>query len=62
MSLSTNNKNITARTAILVTSLITLTALVAAACLTGQGINPVGAIAAVTVGAIGFFWFKKTTK
>ena len=56
-----STKRTVAKTPIVLVSIIIFAAFVSAVCLTGLSINPAGAIAAVTVGVIGFVWFKKST-
>jgi hypothetical protein len=55
------NKNIAIGTVLVLVSIVTI-ALVAETFLTLQGINPIAALAAVTVAVIGIAWFKKTVK
>ena len=54
-----SNRNIAIGTAIILFSTITIT-LISETYLALQGINPLAAIAALTVAIIGVAWFKKT--
>ena len=56
-----SNKNFAIGTLIVLVSIVTV-GLLAEAFLTLQGINPIAALAAITVAVIGVVWLKKTAK
>ena len=56
-----SNKNFAIGTLIVLVSIVTI-GLLAEALLTLQGINPIAALAAITVAVIGVVWLKKTAK
>jgi hypothetical protein len=55
-----SNRTLAIGTAIVLVSLVTCLALVAESYAIVQSINPIAAIAAITVALIGIAWFKKT--
>jgi hypothetical protein len=57
-----SNRTIAVSTAIIVISLVTLTALLSETYTTLQSINPIAVMAAAVVVVVGLVWFKKASK
>lgn len=60
LRLESTSKKTIAIGAVLLFSLVTGSLAFSATCAALQSINPAAAVAAVTIAAIGFLWFKKT--
>jgi hypothetical protein len=56
-----SKKTVATATILLLFSLVTGSAVFTAAYTAMQSINPAAALAALTVAAVGFLWFKKTS-
>jgi len=58
---SVSKRNIAIGAILVMFSLVTVTAVFTAVYAALQSINPAAAVAAITIAAIGFLWFKKTS-